>query len=243
MLPFPLTLVKVKRAASALYRSSRTGKATNHGEDLGGEATTQKTPNIHSRTENEPPLSQTPATPPRATDPLGNQRRQHLNPDDYTVIGDRIVPLSLISTATPCRTDDPLRALQGSRTAAQDFCWSYVRVQSQIRPLPTYLSQFDYDQITSACICFYATGVLHLSPPIPKATIALPQGPTSVPGTGKRTQRQSLSSSLMPNPAIEDATYSRPHEYHGPDATSAATITASKSPRRPSSQTQLSPVD
>ncbi|KAL8762344.1 MAG: hypothetical protein Q9184_001651 [Pyrenodesmia sp. 2 TL-2023] len=222
MLPVLSTVVKVRIAASALYRSSRTGNATKHDEDMGGkvddpeETTTQKAPKIHSRTEKEHPLSRAIVPPPRAIHPLANQRRQHVNPDEYTVLGDRIVPLSLISseslisTARPCRTDDPLRAIQGSPTAAQDFCWSYVRVLSQIQPLPTYLSQFDYDQITSACKCFYATGVLHLSPTIQTATTTLPQDPTSTPG-----------------PAIEDATYSSPHEYHGPDAKSEATITAS----------------
>lgn len=60
MLPVRSTLVKVRRAASALYQSSSTGNATNHDGDLDGEVddpgetTTQKTPKIHSRTDNQP---------------------------------------------------------------------------------------------------------------------------------------------------------------------------------------------
>lgn len=270
-----------------MLRSSSTGEPTDGtraswgGMDDLEEATTQKSSNTHSGTEIEHPLSRTSIPPIRAFRSSGNRRRQHLGPTEYTVFGTTTVPLSLISSSGRCPAD-PLRAIERSSIAALTFCWSYVRDFSQPGPLPTFLSKYDHDQVSNACMCFYGPGVLYSSLALPTTTTSLPQtsslppkvrslptrtsrslsspdpatedatyarpseyhgaeptseatitatvqGPTSVPDPGRRTQRQSLSALLMPNPATEDATYSRPHEYYGPDPTSEATITAGKS--------------
>ncbi|KAI4192417.1 MAG: hypothetical protein LQ346_004326 [Caloplaca aetnensis] len=267
-----------------MLRSSSTGEPTDGtraswgGMDDLEEATTQKSSNTHSGTEIEHPLSRTSIPPIRAFRSSGNRRRQHLGPTEYTVFGTTTVPLSLISSSGRCPAD-PLRAIERSSIAALTFCWSYVRDFSQPGPLPTFLSKYDHDQVSNACMCFYGPGVLYSSLALPTTTTSLPQtsslppkvrslptrtsrslsspdpatedatyarpseyhgaeptseatitatvqGPTSVPDPGRRTQRQSLSALLMPNPATEDATYSRPHEYYGPDPTSEATITA-----------------
>lgn len=133
----------------------------------------------------------------------------------------------------PCNADNQLRALLRFSTEAKDFCAAYLAtVFSNSRPLPTYISQYNSVELSSACSCFQltngcctstsgnagrtssvgtpATAQLTLSQ-VPEPASALPQ-----------TQRPSSTA----DPATEDSTFSRPLEYSGPLPTSEATITA-----------------
>ncbi|KAL8944913.1 MAG: hypothetical protein Q9216_000074 [Gyalolechia sp. 2 TL-2023] len=138
------------------------------------------------------------------------RRRKLLAKDDYTptvnTYHQSATPLT-DGRPFPCNADNPLRALLRFSTEAIDFCTAYLAtVVSNGYPLPTFISQYNYAELSSACSCFELT--------IGCCTLTSGNaGQTSHAGAVTTTEQ-----GLPPVPG--------PQEYSGPPPTSEATITA-----------------
>ncbi|KAI4096126.1 MAG: hypothetical protein LQ344_001189 [Seirophora lacunosa] len=132
-----------------------------------------------------------------------------------------------------CSADNPLRALLRFSTAAREFCPSYLRDNG---PLPTYITQYNSAEVSSACACFElsigccttSTGTPDPTADILATTTARTQAkPASRSALDKSPSQTTPSAQLSPDLGSEDPTSARPTEYSYTPDPSTATITAS----------------
>ena len=78
-----------------------------------------------------------------------------------------------------CYQDNQLRALEHAATQASTFCPTYLATTGPA-PLPTYVSQFQSTDISSACSCFEASATV--SAEVLTLTATAAATPTVTPG-------------------------------------------------------------
>ncbi|KAI4167144.1 MAG: hypothetical protein LQ343_007448 [Gyalolechia ehrenbergii] len=225
MFPDPSTFVRVLRPRSKLHHHNTTGgtiptRQADFTEDILGDPSPRST--AYDDTLSSPTT----------------RRRKLLARDEYTAAVNphhQSITLLAHGRPLPCNADNPLRALLRFSTEAVDFCAAYLAtVFPNGHPLPTFVSQYNSAELSSACSCFELTiGCCTL--PSGNAGQTFRAGATTttqphlstVPGPPSSLPRTPRPSSSI-NPATEDSTFSRPLEYSGPPPTSEATITADR---------------
>lgn len=242
MLPVPSTLVKVRRTNLLLQRrSGRRKPIEDEGDDEPRDledVTAQKATKVRLNTKDEDSFPRTPVPPIKTNSSLINRRRQQFARDEYTPTVNpyqKSAPLLPHGTPLPCNADNQLRALLRFSSAATDFCSSFLATVSQFHQLPTYVSQYDAADISSACSCFGVTvgccipttGGFPQTSAIPTTTTAHSQSSPAQSRERSVPSQTPQTASSSPRPATEESSFSRPLEYHGPPPTSEAIITAS----------------
>lgn len=242
MLPVPSTLVTVGRPRSVLYRGSSTRtRATNDYNDeaegyIGSWVQRTNKTRLYTGTEDHSGPRAAPSTEPIQS--VSTQRRQHFARDGYTATTNpyqQSRPLLAHRASLPCNEDNPFRALLRFSTVAADFCPGYLATAHHSDRLPAYVTQYNSAEISSACACLElsigccapTTAAIRQPPNLLTTTASHSQSPTSPqPRQKSSLSRTSQSPWSSPDPATEDATFSRPQEYYGAPPTSDATITA-----------------
>ncbi|KAL8656308.1 MAG: hypothetical protein Q9210_000346 [Variospora velana] len=169
--------------------------------------------------------------------PSISKHRQQLAADRYTAnahLHQQLIPLlARREPAADCSADNPLRALLRFSTAARDFCPSYLL---RNEPLPTYISQYNSAEVSSACACFElsiaccttTTGTQHPSAnTLVTMSTRSQNAPAPRSGQDRPSSQTAPSSQLSPDAGRQDWTASVPEEYYYTPDTSDATITAS----------------
>ncbi|KAL9060823.1 MAG: hypothetical protein Q9206_000869 [Seirophora lacunosa] len=188
-------------------------------------------------TEIEDHSSQTPVTRSNTALPaIINHRRRMARACCTASAHSRQQPGPLLAHRAPggdCSADNPLRALLRFSTAAREFCPSYLRDNG---PLPTYITQYNSAEVSSACACFElsigccttSTGTPDPTADILATTTARTQAkPASRSALDKSPSQTTPSAQLSPDLGSEDPTSARPTEYSYTPDPSTATITAS----------------
>lgn len=235
------TLARVWIPDSVLHQRRRTGEPANDKGDKETEDQGDVTMHLRTRTwqstEIEDHSSQTPVTRSNTALPaIINHRRRTARDCCTASAHPRQQPGPLLAHRAPgddCSADNPLRALLRFSTAAREFCPSYLRDNG---PLPTYITQYNSAEVSSACACFElsigccttSTGTPDPTADILATTTARTQAkPASRSGLDRSPSQTASSAQLSPDLGSEDPTSARPTEYSYTPDPSTATVTAS----------------
>ena len=162
----------------------------------------------------------------RAKRPLGDDYTPTVNPYHQSIT------LLARSSSVVCNADNPLRALLRYSTEAQGFCPSFLKADIKSGQLPNFVSPYGPADVSSACSCFEmsvgcCTPTISTVPTEQQTTAEQSyMTPSSQFETANSPSRTLASLTSSPDPATEDATFSRPSEYSSNYPTSEITITA-----------------